>query len=75
MVAKEKSGDENRKGQQVAPMLNEKKKDRFGNKQYCEQGFIPMRRITLDDLVRYETLGDFFNKYGKAGEKGDPQPQ
>jgi hypothetical protein len=41
--------------------------------QYCEQGFIPMRRITLDELVRYETLADFFNKYGKAGQKGVPE--
>jgi hypothetical protein len=34
-----------------------------------------MRRITLDELVRYETLNDFFNKYGKAGEKGLPEPE
>jgi hypothetical protein len=74
-IAKERSGDESRKGQQVAPMLSAKKKDRFGNVQYCESGFIPMRRITLDDLVRYETLADFFSKYGKAGEKGDPEPR
>jgi len=75
LVAREKRGDEERKGQPVTPMLSAKTKDRFGNVQYCQQGFIPMRRITLDDLVRYETLADFFNKYGKAGEKGDPQPQ
>ena len=75
MIAKENKGDEARKGQAVAPMLGIKKKDAFGNAQYCSPGFIPMRRITLDDLVRYETLGDFFNKYGKAGEKGDPVSQ
>ena len=75
MIAKENKGDEARKGQAVAPMLSIKKKDAFGNRQYCNPGFIPMRRITLDDLVRYETLDDFFNKYGKAGEKGDPVSQ
>jgi hypothetical protein len=75
MIAKEKRGDEARKGQQVAPMLSARKKDSFGNVQYCENGFIPMRRITLDELVRYETLGDFFNKYGTAGEKGLPVRQ
>ena len=75
MVAKEKKGDEARKGQQVAPMLSAQKKDRFGNAQYCEKGFVPMRRVTLDEMVRYETLGDFFNKYGKAGEKGLPERQ
>jgi hypothetical protein len=75
MIAREKYGDEARKGRQVAPMLSAKKKDSFGNVQYCDKGFIPMRRITLDDLVRYETLDDFFSKYGKAGEKGLPQRQ
>jgi hypothetical protein len=75
MIAKEKRGDEARQGQQVAPMLSAKKKDSFGNVQYCDKGFIPMRRITLDELVRYETLADFFNKYGKAGEKGLPVPE
>ena len=75
MIAREKRGDEARKGQQVAPMLSARKKDAFGNVQYCDKGFIPMRRMTLDELVRYETLDDFFSKYGKAGEKGLPERQ
>lgn len=58
----------------VEPMLSKRKKDPHGNVQFCEPGSIPMRRITLDELVRYETLADFFNKYGKAGEKGNPEP-
>jgi hypothetical protein len=62
------------RSESVGPMLSSKKKDAYGNIQFCQPGFIPMRRITLDDLVRYETLADFFNKYGKAGEKGDPEP-
>jgi hypothetical protein len=53
-------------------MLSQKRKDAFGNAQYCAPGYIPMRRVTLDDLVRYQTLDDFFNKYGRAGERGDP---
>jgi len=72
MIAQEKPGDEARKGRPVEPMLSATKKDAFGNAQYCSEGFIPMRRITLDELTRYETLGDFFNKYGKSGEKGLP---
>ena len=60
------------KAQFVKPMLSAKKKDRFGNVTYCEKGFIPMRRITLDELTRYKTLGDFLNKYGKAGKSGGP---
>jgi hypothetical protein len=72
-VAEEKQRDEAREGRPVEPMLSAEKKDAYGNVQYCEEGFIPMRRLTLDELVRYETLADFFNKYGKAGEKGLPQ--
>lgn len=72
-IAREKSDkDGTRDGQLVEPMLSAQKKDGYGNVQFCETGFIPMRRITLDELVRYETLGDFFNKYGTAGEKGLP---
>jgi hypothetical protein len=72
-IAEEKEEDHERTGQAVEPMLGRQKRDAFGNVQFCEEGFIPMRRVTLDELVRYETLADFFNKYGKAGEKGDPQ--
>jgi hypothetical protein len=72
-IAEEKEEDPERTGQAVEPMLDRQKRDAFGNVQFCEEGFIPMRRVTLDELVRYETLADFFNKYGKAGEKGDPQ--
>jgi hypothetical protein len=56
----------------VLPLLSEQKKDAYGNVQFCEEGFIPIRRITLDELTRYQTLSDFFNKYGLAGEKGIP---
>lgn len=73
-VAKEKGTDDtNQKSESVGPMLSAQKKDADGNVQFCQEGFIPMRRVTLDDLVRYETLGDFLNKYGKAGEKGLPE--
>ncbi|MGZ5006952.1 MAG: hypothetical protein ACXWE9_03460 [Methylobacter sp.] len=72
MIAKENAGDQANQGQPVEPMLSKEKKDAFGNLQYCEQGLIPIRRITLDRLVSYKTLADFFNKYGHAGEKGLP---
>lgn len=73
-IAKEKgTEDTSRKSQPVEPMLSAQKKDAHGNVQFCQEGFIPMRRVTLDELVRYETLGDFLNKYGKAGEKGLPE--
>jgi hypothetical protein len=36
--------------------------DEFGNPVQCEENTIPMRRITLDELSRFETLQDFFKK-------------
>lgn len=74
-IAKEEEEVPESAGKAVEPMLGKQKKDPFGNAQYCEQGFIPMRRVTLDELVRYQTLADFFSKYGKAGEKGVPEPK
>lgn len=37
-------------------------RDAFGNVQQCADGTIPMRRITLDELTRYQTLQQFFRK-------------
>ena len=59
--------------QPVAPMLSRHKKDAYGNVQFCEKGFIPMRRITLDDMTRYNTLDDFRSKYGQAGQRSAPE--
>lgn len=61
------------KAQPVQAMLSREKKDRFGNVMFCETGFIPLRRITLDELTRFRTLEDFFNKFGKAGTSGIPR--
>jgi len=36
--------------------------DAFGNTVGCPEGTIPMRRITLEDMVRFATLQDFFHK-------------
>ncbi len=36
--------------------------DAFGNSVTCEEGTIPMRRITLEELSRFETLRQFFQK-------------
>lgn len=56
----------------VEPMLEREKKDRFGNAMYCDDGFIPMQRITLEQVTRFRTLEDFFNKFGKAGKSDLP---
>ncbi len=36
--------------------------DAFGNAQRCDTGTIPMRRITLQEMSRFETLQKFFEK-------------
>ena len=35
------------------------KRDAFGNSMSCEPGTIPIRRITLQEMTRFPTLGDF----------------
>lgn len=48
---------------QVGP---ENQFDQFGNSARCEDGTIPMRRITLEDMARFETLRVFLDK-GRDG--------
>jgi len=36
--------------------------DQFGNATTCEANTIPMRRITLEELVRFSSLREFFDK-------------
>lgn len=67
-----KNGSDTSKALPVKPMLDKEKKDQFGNTMFCEQGFIPMRRITLKEITRFKTLDDFFNKAGRKGYKGIP---
>jgi hypothetical protein len=44
--------------------------DQEGNERYCEDDTIPVRRVTLDDLVRFPDLNSFFRK----GERRDDRP-
>lgn len=45
----------------VAPMAADQT-DRYGNPTLCPPGFVPVRRVTLDEMARFRTLGDFFSK-------------
>jgi hypothetical protein len=49
--------------------------DRFGNPISCREGTIPMQRITLDTLVRYPTLRDFFAKVPRGKAVPTPPPK
>lgn len=46
--------------------LSPERTDPFGNVMHCPEGTIPMRRVTLEDLTRFETLQDFFAKGPRA---------
>lgn len=54
----------------VPSPLGPDKKDRFGNLMYCPPDTIPMRRVTIEQLTRFETLHDFFQK----GPRGTGRP-
>ena len=49
-------------GKGIKPQLSRKMKDLYGNTMYCRNGTIPMRRLTLETLTRFETLGNFLSK-------------
>jgi hypothetical protein len=51
----------------LRPGLN----DSFGNEQYCPTGTIPMRRVTLEEMSRFESLDHFFHRGRWA--KGHPR--
>lgn len=48
----------------ASPAALQPETDRFGNEMRCPPGFVPIRRITLDEMARFETLSDYFSKTG-----------
>jgi hypothetical protein len=56
----------------VKQMADDEAVDRFGNSTHCEEGTIPMRRITLEEMTRFESLKAFLSK--SPGEAGPPRP-
>jgi Neprosin len=56
-------GDQDERRDNLADTtLTLERRDAYGNVMYCPEGTIPMRRVTLEDLTRFETLQDFFAK-------------
>jgi hypothetical protein len=74
IIVRDTSADST-KARPVKTMLGEGKRDGFGNVMFCDKGYIPMRRITLEEITRFKTLNDFFNKAGVSGSKGIPENQ
>ncbi len=49
--------------------------DKFGNAQTCAKGAIPMRRVTMQELARFENLQKFFEKGPNGAGRAVVQPQ
>lgn len=43
-------------------ILSKDKKDVYGNTMYCPEEYVPMRRITIEELAGYDNLESFFSK-------------
>jgi hypothetical protein len=59
-----------RNDRHVPSQLGPDRRDRYGNVMQCPTGTIPMRRVTLEDLSRFENLRGFLRK----GPSGDDEP-
>ena len=47
---------------QVEPQLGQGKQDVYGNTMACPPGTIPIRRVTLEELTKFETVQHFHQK-------------
>jgi hypothetical protein len=56
------SAKENMTPANVESPLSPTRKDKFGNVMSCPPGTIPQRRVTLEELARFETMRHFFQK-------------
>ena len=70
--------DDQPKAKPVKPQLSEGQVDKFKNPQYCKKGTIPMRRLTLEGIILFETLDEFLTKEpvprGQSQDKREPVP-
>jgi hypothetical protein len=48
-------------------LLSPDRTDWYGNTMACPEGTIPMRRVTLEEMSRFETVQDFFRKSPRDG--------
>jgi len=75
LLSEEQVGESPGIGEGIESPLRMGLTDAFGNPIACDEGTIPMARITLEILTRFETLNDFFGKGpdGMGQEPPDPQ--
>jgi hypothetical protein len=52
---------------EIAMTFKAEQKDKHGNQMSCPAGYIPMRRITLEEMTRFESMRHFFQKSPHGG--------
>lgn len=67
VAASEQSDASGDVAEPVRGQLTRGARDRFGNEQSCPKGCVPIMRVTLEMLSRFETLQDFFRKAPGGG--------
>lgn len=50
---------------ELEPIAENTRRDRHGNRMQAPPGTIPMRRVTLEELTRFQDLNHFFRKHGE----------
>lgn len=55
--------------QYVTPQLTPGQLDDFGNEIFCEWGTIPLRRLTLEEMVRFVNLDRYFSKSSDGNDQ------
>ena len=54
-------------------VLDGTRTDRFGNKMVCPPGTVPIRRVTLDEMNRFEDLHHFLRKGPRSDQRSASQ--
>ncbi len=72
----ERAGKSRQPTRAIDLALKPGEKDARGEEQYCKPGTVPMRRITLEEMTRFDNLNDYFGKERDTDEmQKEQQPQ
>jgi hypothetical protein len=61
-----------RKSVEITSAFRTGQTDRYGNQMSCPEGYIPMRRVTLEEMTRFESMRHFLQK-SPQGEGRPPR--
>jgi hypothetical protein len=66
-------GADERVDSPVASPLDPARRDWHGNVMHCPEGTVPIQRVTLETLTRFESLQDFFAKGPRGAGRRPPR--